>query len=275
MPNAAAIAAQMRRLIDDPGVVGFPYSLQASMLESAYEEFRQYAPNEVWEVSYSPPAITSSFTLDLSGRILGPPPAAWVTLTAYAVGDTRRANGYIYRVTVAGVSGGAPGPTGTGSAIVDGTVTWAFLPQAQKLTRIIQVDATTGQTLAIFEAATSFETLGNSGWNSSGVRTRWWLDGTTVRFSSAMTGTFQLWYRPQQSIKWASAIIPGADVYVDDLSQYHDIIGLLAAKQYYIKEGQGNRQLDEQLARRLKKMEEFFAESRSGQASRWVSDDWR
>jgi len=271
--NAAEIGRYMRRLIDDPGVVGFPYSVQAEMLAVAYEEFRQYAPDEVWEVSYSPPAITAALAVDLDGKIFGAPPAAWVTLTAYAVGDTRKNNGYTYRVTVAGNSGAAPGPTGTGSAIVDGTVTWAFLPRAQRLTRVVQVDAS-GQLLSVLQPTNSFESLGQSSWNyGTNSACRWWLDGKTLRFNTPFTGTVQIWYVPQPSIKWASAIVAPADVYVDDLSQYHDIIALLAAQQYAIKEGQSNNKLDQQLRNRVAKMEEFFAKSRSGQSSRWVQEE--
>lgn len=47
--------------------------------------------------------------------------------TPYFVGDVRTNAGNIYVVTIAGTSGAGGGPTGTGSAIVDGTVTWRFV----------------------------------------------------------------------------------------------------------------------------------------------------
>lgn len=57
--------------------------------------------------------------------------AAWAATTAYVVGD-RRYNGAmsserVYLCTAAGTSAMAGGPSGTGSAIVDGTVTWRYL----------------------------------------------------------------------------------------------------------------------------------------------------
>lgn len=52
---------------------------------------------------------------------------AWAALTAYTVGQLRRNGGVIYQVTVAGTSAGSGGPSGTGSAIVDGTVTWSHI----------------------------------------------------------------------------------------------------------------------------------------------------
>lgn len=43
-----------------------------------------------------------------------------------AVGDELTANGNIYRCTVAGTTAATGGPSGTGSAIIDGTVTWTW-----------------------------------------------------------------------------------------------------------------------------------------------------
>lgn len=54
-------------------------------------------------------------------------PTAWAASTAYAVGDRRTNSGNTYEVTIAGTSAGAGGPTGTGSAIVDNTVTWKYV----------------------------------------------------------------------------------------------------------------------------------------------------
>lgn len=55
-----------------------------------------------------------------------PDPPAWAPLTAYVVGDKRSNFGRAYEVTVAGTSAASGGPSGTGSGIVDGTVTWTF-----------------------------------------------------------------------------------------------------------------------------------------------------
>lgn len=51
--------------------------------------------------------------------------AAWVTATPYVVGDLRTNVGNIYVCTTAGTSGA--GPTGTGTAIVDGTCVWRYV----------------------------------------------------------------------------------------------------------------------------------------------------
>lgn len=51
---------------------------------------------------------------------------AWVTLTTYSVGNRCSNGGNAYEVTTGGLSG-VTGPTGTGSSISDGTVTWKYL----------------------------------------------------------------------------------------------------------------------------------------------------
>lgn len=76
--HAAQIAKYMRQLIDDPGIVRLPYSLQATMLEIAYEEYRNLAPWEVWERYYEPPLLTGQYNVDLDGILFytdaGAPP---------------------------------------------------------------------------------------------------------------------------------------------------------------------------------------------------------
>jgi len=53
--------------------------------------------------------------------------ATWAASTAYGVGDKRLNGGNAYYCTVAGTSASSGGPTGTGSAITDGTVTWKYI----------------------------------------------------------------------------------------------------------------------------------------------------
>jgi uncharacterized phage protein gp47/JayE len=56
--------------------------------------------------------------------------ASWIASTVYALGARVTLGGNVYQATVAGTSAGSGGPTGTGSAIVDGGVggvTWRYL----------------------------------------------------------------------------------------------------------------------------------------------------
>ena len=50
-----------------------------------------------------------------------------VELTAYVTNVRRVANGNVYLVVAPGVTAAGAGPTGTGDAIADGTVTWRYL----------------------------------------------------------------------------------------------------------------------------------------------------
>jgi hypothetical protein len=51
----------------------------------------------------------------------------WAASTAYAVGARVSNDTNVYEVTAAGTSASSGGPTGTGGAISDGTVTWQYL----------------------------------------------------------------------------------------------------------------------------------------------------
>lgn len=51
---------------------------------------------------------------------------AWIPNHVYTAGQTANVNGGNYVVTVGGTSAGSGGPSGTGSVIVDGTVTWKY-----------------------------------------------------------------------------------------------------------------------------------------------------
>lgn len=51
----------------------------------------------------------------------------WTASKAYLVGQQVSNNNLVYRATAAGTSAASGGPTGTGTAITDGGVTWAYL----------------------------------------------------------------------------------------------------------------------------------------------------
>lgn len=283
--NAAQVATRFLNLVDDPGVVNRAPGYVASLLETAFEELRGYYPPEFLEVSHSPPTLAGVFSIDLNGVLFGPQAAAWTILTVYAVGATVQNGGNVYRATIAGTSAGAGGPTGTGTAIVDGTVTWAFVGlaatvRAQRISRVMQVEPTTGALMNVLEPASSFENLGQmssvgsqlalAGASTYGAR--WFLDGRVMRFNRQLSASLQIWYTPMQSVVWLSAMQPGANVYLDDLAQFHDLIALFAAREYVIKTGKFNPPLQQQLANRVEKLELFFAQTRSGQGSNYVAE---
>lgn len=89
---------------------------------------------------------------------------AWAPSTAYIVGDIRTNSGNIYRATGAGNSAAAGGPTGNGSAIVDGTVTWRFIGVGTGYVSAAMQSVDTGPKVANAYSLTVIETA-VSGWS--------------------------------------------------------------------------------------------------------------
>lgn len=148
--------------------------------------------------------------------------------------------------------------------------------RAERISRVMLVDATTGRLLSTYRPTTSFAALGQlSATVPAPTLTydvRWWLDGTVLRFSGPVSGTIQIRYLPQQTFNWTTGVVPGANQYLDDLLQFHDVIALLGAQQYAMADGKGNPKIDERLALRLADMEAFFAPGRSGEPVQYVQD---
>jgi hypothetical protein len=53
--------------------------------------------------------------------------SAWLSTTVYSTGAIRKNGSDFYIVTASGTSASSGGPTGQGTGIVDGTVTWDWL----------------------------------------------------------------------------------------------------------------------------------------------------
>jgi uncharacterized phage protein gp47/JayE len=90
---------------------------------------------------------------------------AWAGGTAYTVGQRRENGGEIYEVTVAGTSAASGGPTGQGSAITDGGVTWKWVITGTACAEVAAVAEETGPKQALAGTVTVIETP-VSGWNA-------------------------------------------------------------------------------------------------------------
>lgn len=73
---------------------------------------------------------------------------AWAATTAYTVSQRVSNGGNVYNCTVAGTSAGSGGPTGTGGAITDGGVTWAYVSALGDMT-LDNTSISTGQNVTI------------------------------------------------------------------------------------------------------------------------------
>ena len=137
-------------------------------------------------------------------------PPAWTTNTAYSIGDavlsitgewyscitagtsenvspwqagqvitlnTERANnGYVYKCVVAGTTDGFPGPSGTGTGIIDGTVTWDF----------VRIAGPTGTASSITDGDVEWKYIIQRGYPKQGVffEGRLWIGGVKPRQQS-------------------------------------------------------------------------------------------
>lgn len=89
---------------------------------------------------------------------------AWATTTPYVVGDRRTRTSRVYEVTVAGTSGGT-GPSGTGSAISDGGVTWRYIGEGTGAADVAAEATAAGPVVALAGDLIEIETP-VSGWQS-------------------------------------------------------------------------------------------------------------
>ena len=92
--------------------------------------------------------------------------AAWAASTAYSVGDIVRNDSpeNIYVCAIAGTSAGSGGPTGEGTAIVDGSVTWRFVGDGEGYTTVAAEATEAGPTIALAYQLTEIVTA-VSGWD--------------------------------------------------------------------------------------------------------------
>lgn len=78
---------------------------------------------------------------------------AWAGSTAYTAGVYRTNGANIYKCVTGGTSASSGGPTGTGTGITDGTVTWDWYCKAGADIQLDSLEITTGQTVTINNAA--------------------------------------------------------------------------------------------------------------------------
>lgn len=102
---------------------------------------------------------TASATLALA--------TARATGTPYVLHGIRSNSGNIYAVTIPGTSGGGAGPSGTGTAIVDGTVTWRFIGTGLSFASVPFVSEQLDAINAVAFSLTQIQTP-VAGWNGAG-----------------------------------------------------------------------------------------------------------
>jgi len=125
-------------LIED----NWPYNYSSAAAISSWNGNVVFGGMMIWNTSS---AAGSSFgwTVSATGYVTT---TNWAGTTAYSLNQYVNNGGNVYRCTVAGTSAGSGGPSGTGTGIVDGGVTWNYVSPQPILnsTGMIEPTPTTG-----------------------------------------------------------------------------------------------------------------------------------
>lgn len=161
------------------------------------------------------------------------------------------------------------------AALFGATPTAGF--RMQRPERVMNVDAA-GNFISLLTPVSSFETLAPSPFTAQGAAiaygARWWLDGQILRFNIGISGYIQIVCSADDTVNWNTAIVPGANVYLDNLVRWHDVIALLATQHYAGADGQMQMAIRQKLLDRLTSMQEEFSQTRSGRGSRYVQEEY-
>ena len=83
----------------------------------------------------------------------------------------------------------------------------------------------------------------------------YYLANTVLRFSSSLTGTYNINYVPEVNLTWTGG---AASAFIDNLTPFHDLIPLLAYRQYAIVDGAESEPILRQTATRLREFQEYL-----------------
>lgn len=144
----------------------------------------------------------------------------------------------------------------------------ATLPVLQRIVRVCQIISAANPTITrVLRPAASLETMRNG---TAISESSYFLQNRVLRFSRILDQAIQIQYLPVPTVDWAGGL-NGGNKYIDDLSEWHDIIALIAMSQYQVKDFQQNPAAIMLLNQRKKDFHRYISESRNGDAARYVS----
>ena len=148
----------------------------------------------------------------------------------FATDVTITPNGSTYDLAAGAVSILGDGPTNT------------------RMARLLSIrDASTGNDPFIWTGASSRRAM-------QMLARGYFLEGQRLIFSVNVNRGLILQYVPESTVDW-SVIAPGSTQYIDDLVEFHDIIALMAYRQYAIRDSATSEQIERQISQRLREME--------------------
>lgn len=155
---------------------------------------------------------------------------------------------------------------GLNTVILGQTTTQA---RASRITRVASYESATGRDRSYYDPVGSLEQL----WAAESVRGSWILQGTVLTFDRQLTDTLKIYYLPVDSVDWTGGVVTGSNKYIDDLDEYHDLIALMASRQYAIRDYAVNPVLEQQRQDRQKAFADYLTMGRNGDAYRWVQTE--
>ena len=102
------------------------------------------------------------------------------------------------------------------------------------------------------------------------------LVGTILKFSSRTTGNVRLEYVTDSTVDW-TLYGPADTEFIDNLTPFHSMIAMMAARYYQIADAAANAVLNQQLEARGKRLLSYLSQERLPEASTYVESrpgDW-
>jgi hypothetical protein len=132
--------------------------------------------------------------------------------------------------------------------------------------RVVKVD-TNGLITQMFKGKNSIEELVTPTYGT----VAYVLQGTKLYFSAVLNDTYRIDYIPMTLIDW-SKLTAGSE-WIDDLVQFHDLIALYAAQQYFAADNQPNPMIESLLITRQKDFNNHLTRGRDLNANRFVQEE--
>ncbi len=203
--------AQVRQLADVVSAQGqFPDAEINSYINNSFQKLYDKMVGEFGEDYF----VASPYSLNiLPGQDTYPLPgvaaAVWLPLTTYTLGAlVQNINGVYVATSSTGESAASGGPSGLGTGIVDGTVTWSYI---QPFYKIMGVDVALNSSTNLFISIKRFNFNERNlynwtpvAWNTLGVaNVMYRLQGGNIRFVPGPvlpSAIARIWYIPQMPL---------------------------------------------------------------------------
>lgn len=138
-----------------------------------------------------------------------------------------------------------------------------------RLVSVMNIDGSSGTPTYYYTAASNLTDFANRS------TLKWFLSGPTLIFNAPFQADISLGYSYFPDIDFTK-IGPNDDERLNDnLDQFHDLISLMMAKLYYIKDMTSNPAMSQEIMTRKNDMISFLAQGMAFESNQYVSRTWR